>query len=148
MHISKISDCNIIKFSENINQQGNISIAQNDKLTPFEIKRIFYLFDIPSGNSRGAHAHVACHQILICPCGSFDVLLDDGINQKILTLNKPNEGLHIVPGIWASELNFTSGSVCLVLTSHIYDESDYIRNYEEFKLYKKINYNGDPFCKS
>ena len=98
---------------------------------------MFYLYDIPGGEDRGAHAHIECHQFLIAASGSFEVLLDDGKSKKIVTLNQPYIGLHIPPGIWASEINFSSGSICLVLASHKYDEADYIREYDEFLNYKK-----------
>ena len=103
---------------------------------PFFIKRVFYSYDIPGGEARGAHAHKECHQFLIAASGAFEVVLDDGINKRTILLNRPFYGLHIPPGIWASEQGFSSGSVCLVLASHIYDENDYIRVYEIFKKYK------------
>jgi len=92
---------------------------------------------VPGGESRGAHAHIECHQFLIAGSGSFDVLLDDGKSKKLVTLNQPYKGLHIPPGIWASEINFSSGAICLVLASHTYEEKDYIRNYNEFLKIKE-----------
>ena len=106
---------------------------QNSVEIPFDIKRIFYLYDIPGGKDRGAHAHIECHQFLIAGSGSFDVLLDDGKSKKLVTLNQPYKGLYIPPGIWASEVNFSSGAICLVLESHTYSEEDYIRDYNKFK---------------
>jgi hypothetical protein len=103
---------------------------------PFEFKRIFYLYDMPGGESRGAHAHKACHQFLVAASGAFEVLLDDGKMKNAVYLNRPYQGLHIPPGIWASELNFSSGSICLVLASHTYDETDYIRDYNDFLKFK------------
>ena len=100
---------------------------------PFNISRVFYLYDIPGGESRGAHAHKECHQFLIAASGSFEVLLDDGFTQRQVLLNKANMGLHIPPGIWASEINFSSGAICLVLASNVYSAEDYIRDYNEFK---------------
>ena len=115
---------------------GNISPIENGKHLPFDIKRVFYLYDIPGGESRGAHAHKECYQFLIAASGSFEVLMDDGLNKRQVLLNRPYHGLLIPPSIWASELNFSSGSVCLVLASHGYDPDDYIRNYEEFLSYR------------
>ena len=132
-----VSDCSLIELPKIENRSGNLTSIQNSIEIPFDIKRIFYLYDIPGGKDRGAHAHIECHQFLIAGSGSFDVLLDDGKSKKIVTLNQPYKGLHIPPGIWASEINFSSGSICLVLASHKYDEKDYIREYGEFLKYKK-----------
>ena len=128
-----VSDCSLIELPKIENRSGNLTSIQNSIEIPFDIKRIFYLYDIPGGKDRGAHAHIECHQFLIAGSGSFDVLLDDGKSKKLVTLNQPYRGLHIPPGIWASEVNFSSGSICLVLASHRYDEGDYIRDYNEFK---------------
>ena len=127
-----VSNCSLIELPKIKNRSGNLTAIQNSIEIPFDIKRIFYLYDIPGGEDRGAHAHIECHQFLIAGSGSFDVLLDDGISKKLVTLNQPNQGLHIPPRIWASEINFSSGSICLVLASHKYDENDYIRNYTHF----------------
>jgi hypothetical protein len=127
-----VSDCSLIELPKIENRSGNLTSIQNSIEIPFDIKRIFYLYDIPGGKDRGAHAHIECHQFLIAGSGSFDVLLDDGKSKKLVTLNQPYKGLHIPPGIWASEINFSSGSICLVLASHKYDEKDYIREYDEF----------------
>ena len=132
-----VSDCSLIELPKIENRSGNLTSIQNSIEIPFDIKRIFYLYDIPGGKDRGAHAHIECHQFLIAGSGSFDVLLDDGKLKKLVTLNQPYKGLHIPPGIWASEINFSSGSICLVLASHKYDEKDYIREYGEFLKYKK-----------
>jgi|TARA_B110000967_G_scaffold127845_1_gene130618 hypothetical protein len=127
-----VFDCNIIELPKVKNRAGNITVLENNIEIPFSVKRIFYLYDIPGGESRGAHSHKECHQFLVAASGSFEVLLDDGKVKKTVQLNQPYRGLHIPPGIWASEINFSSGSICLVLASHEYDESDYIRDYEEF----------------
>jgi hypothetical protein len=118
---------------------GNISPIENLKEVPFDTKRIFYLYDIPGGESRGAHAHRECWQFLIAASGSFQVLADDGIQQESFFLNRPYRGLLIPPGIWASELDFSSGAVCLVLASHTYQAEDYIRNYDEFLSFRQIS---------
>ena len=127
-----VFDCNIIELPKVKNRAGNITVLENNIEIPFSVKRIFYLFDIPGGESRGAHSHKQCHQFLVAASGSFEILLDDGKVKKTVQLNQPYRGLHIPPGIWASEINFSSGAICLVLASHEYDESDYIRDYEEF----------------
>lgn len=132
MQITAVYDCNIIRLQQIKNRSGNITPISSNQELPFHIKRVFYLYDIPAGESRGAHAHKVCHQFLIAASGSFEVLLNDGRTERIIQLNRPFYGLHIPPGIWASEINFSSGSICLVLTSHSYDPNDYIRDYDEF----------------
>ena len=114
----------------------SITEINNSKEIPIEIKRVFYLYDIPNGESRGGHAHKACHQFFVAISGSFDVLLDDGVNKEWVTLNDPNVGLHVPPGIWDSEANFSSDAICLVLASHTYHEEDYIRNYDNYLAYQ------------
>ncbi len=131
--MNSINNCDIIHFPKIQNRAGNITPIHNFREIPFEVKRIFYLYDIPGGESRGAHAHKTCHQILIAASGSFEVRIDDGNAEKIISLNRPHYGLHIPPMIWANELNFSSGAVCLVLTSQIYNPDDYIRDYNDFK---------------
>jgi len=133
---STIFDCSIIEFNKIKNRAGNISPIQGLGNIPFEIERIFYLYDIPGGEDRGAHAHKECHQLLIAASGSFYIELNDGKNKRTIALNRPYFGLHIPPGIWAAEKSFSSGSICLVLASHKYNESDYIRDYNSFKIWK------------
>lgn len=128
-----VYDCSVIQLPQIKNRAGNITPVTSNLELPFSIKRVFYLYDIPGGESRGAHAHKECHQFLIAASGSFEVLLDDGKTKRLVQLNRPYYGLHIPPGIWASEINFSSGSICLVMTSHVYDESDYIRDYKEYQ---------------
>ncbi len=131
--MSNVYDCSIIQLNKIKNRAGNISVIENSKrIIPFDVNRIFYLYDIPGGESRGAHSHKECHQFLIAASGSFEVLLDDGITKRLVQLNRADIGLHIPPNIWASEINFSSGSICLVLASHIYDEKDYIRDYNQY----------------
>ncbi len=127
-----VFDCSIIDVSKVHNEAGNITVIENGKNIPFDVKRIYYLYDIPGGEARGGHAHYELEQYIIAASGSFDVILDDGKNRKIVTLNRPNLALHIVPGLWRELDNFSSGSISLVLASHEYDESDYIRKYSEF----------------
>ena len=128
-------DCSIFELPRIKNRAGNITPVHNNIEIPFKVKRIFYLYDIPGGESRGGHAHKECHQFLIAASGSFEVFLDDGKTKRIVQLNRPYIGLHIPPGIWASEINFSSGSICLVMASNTYEETDYIRNYDEYLVY-------------
>ena len=134
---SSIYNCSILQLPKIHNRAGNITALENNIHLPFEVKRIYYLYDVPAGEERGGHAHRELQQIVVAASGAFDVLLNDGRNKKIVHLDRPFIGLHIVPGIWRELLNFSSGAVCLVLASHKYDEKDYIRDYENFKAYKK-----------
>jgi hypothetical protein len=126
------------------NRAGSITIIEGHKNVPFSINRIYYLYDIPSGENRGGHAHKELHQLIIAASGSFDVLLDDGINKRIVRLDRPNIGLLLVPGIWRELFEFSSGAVCLVLASNKYDTHDYIRDYDVFKSIKNSNYDSPP----
>lgn len=134
MYSDKVTiwDSTMVQIKKIKNRQGNISIVENGVDLPFDVKRVFYIYDIPGGESRGAHAHKECHQFLVAVSGAFEVMLDDGRSQRIVQLNRPYYGLHIPPKLWASEINFSSGAVCLVLTSHCYSEGDYIRSYEDY----------------
>ena len=125
-------DCQVIDLGKIENDKGNLTVVQSQETVPFDIKRVFYLYDIPGGEARGAHAHKECHQFLVAASGSFEVVLDDGHEKRTVYLNRPFKGLHIPPGIWAAEQEFSSGAVCLVLASEPYDEADYIREYEDF----------------
>jgi hypothetical protein len=127
-----VFDCSIIHFPKIQNRAGNITPIQNNIEAPFKIKRVYYLYDVPGGESRGAHAHKELEQLIIAASGSFDVTIDDGKNKKTISLNRPNFGLHLKPGMWRELSNFSSGSICLVLASLLYDEADYIRDYDEF----------------
>ncbi|WP_396178657.1 sugar 3,4-ketoisomerase [Flavobacterium sp.] len=131
MNIALIS---IPKIEDN---RGNLSVIENDVL-PFEMKRVYYLYDVPSGAERGGHAHKNLKQFLVALSGSFDVILNNGKESQKVTLNKPFEGLLINPGIWRELNNFSSGSVCLVIASAVFDESDYIREYAEFLKFAKF----------
>lgn len=126
-----LNDIQLIDIPVINDVRGNLGFLQNDIL-PFELKRIYYLFDVPSTSFRGGHSHVNQHEILIALSGSFEVVLDDGKAKKSYILNKPNIGLHITAGIWRELQNFSSGSVCLVVASDVFDESDYIRDYTDF----------------
>jgi len=115
--------------------RGNLSVIEKDIL-PFEIKRVYYLYDVPSDSTRGGHAHKELQQFLIALSGSFDVVLDDGKDRRVITLNRPNKGLVIPNGVWRELENFSAGAVCLSLVSDKYDEDDYIREYKDFVLFK------------
>ena len=134
---STVYDCSVIDVSKIHNEAGNITVVENGENIPFDVKRIYYLYDVPSGEARGGHAHYELEQFIIAASGSFDVILDDGKNKKRVTLNSPNIAIHIVPGLWRELDNFSSGSICIVLASHKYDESDYIRVYDLFLKEKK-----------
>lgn len=132
---SSVFDCSLCELSKMHDPEGNLTYMYENVHVPFSINRVFYSYDIPGGEDRGAHAHKECHQFIIAASGSFEVVLDDGINKRTVTLNRPFWGLHVPPGIWASEQGFSSGSICLVLASHGYSEADYIRNYDDFMNY-------------
>jgi hypothetical protein len=136
--INTVYDCSLLQLPKINNRAGNITPVHSNIEIPFSIKRIFYIYDIPGGEDRGAHAHKECHQFLIAASGSFEVFLDDGKNKRTISLNRPFYGLHILPGIWLAEKNFSSGAICLVLVSHLYSEADYIRSYPEFLMFRAI----------
>ena len=136
MKKNNVFDCSVIELPKISNRAGNITPVTNNESIPFNIKRIFYIYDIPGGEDRGAHAHKECHQFLIAASGSFEIELNDGQSKRTISLNRPYYGLHIPPGVWAAEKGFSSGAICLVLTSLKYSEADYIRDYDEFLKYK------------
>ena len=127
-----IDTCKIIQIPRISDRRGNLSFIEENKHIPFEIKRIYYLYDVPGDSVRAGHAHKNLHQFMIAISGSFDITLDDGVNKKTINLRRPYEGLYIPPMMWRDLDNFSSGSVCLVLASDYFDESDYYRNYNEF----------------
>ena len=131
-----VFDCAVIDVSKIHNNAGNITVVENGSNIPFDVKRIYYLYDIPGGEVRGGHAHYNLEQYVIAASGSFDVVLDDGIHKKTISLNRPNIALHIVPGLWRALNNFSSGSICMVLASEVYSENDYIRSYEKYVAWK------------
>jgi len=130
---SCIDDCKIVELGKNHHANGNLTVVENNTQVPFDIKRVYYLYDVPGGEERGGHSHKQLRQFLVAISGSFDVIIDDGVNQRCITLNRPYKGLLIVPGIWRVINNFSSGAVCLVLASEHFDENDYVRDYDEFK---------------
>lgn len=137
MHTNSVYDCTILELDRHHSERkGNISVVENNQDIPFEVRRAYYLYDVPGGESRGGHAHKELSQLIIAASGSFTVTLDDGRVKRTFTLNRPYQGLYVVPGIWRTLDDFSSGAVCLVLASHEYDEGDYIRDYNEFIQYK------------
>lgn len=134
---STVYDCTVIELDRHhSDRKGNISVVENGRDVPFNVKRAYYLYDVPGGESRGGHAHKELRQLIIAASGSFTVTLDDGHVKRTFTLNRPYQGLYVVPGIWRTLDDFSSGAVCMVLASERYDEADYIRDYQEFLKYK------------
>ena len=127
-----IDDCRLIELPRVQDPKGSLVFLENWRQLPFEIRRVFYLYGVPAGGSRGAHAHKTLHQAMVCLAGAFDVLLDDGRRQRTVHLDQPSELLYVPPMIWDAELNFAADSICLVMASDLYDEADYIREYVAF----------------
>jgi hypothetical protein len=136
MKRSSVYDCTIIELDKHHQGKGNITVVENGDTVPFQVRRVYYLYDVPGGESRGGHAHKELRQLIIAASGSFTVTLDDGKVKRTFLLNRPYQGLLVVPGIWRTLDDFSSGSVCLVLASEVYEANDYIRNYDDFKEYK------------
>ncbi|WP_020676427.1 sugar 3,4-ketoisomerase [Geopsychrobacter electrodiphilus] len=124
--------CKTIVLPKISDPRGNLTFIENDKHIPFNIQRVYYLYDVPGGAERGGHAHKGLNQLIIAMSGSFDVLLDDGKEQKRFHLNRSYQGLYVCPMVWRELDNFSSGSVCMVLASNLYDEADYYRDYDEY----------------
>lgn len=138
MRESSVFDCSVIQFPKLATSNGNISVVENQENIPFDVKRVYYLYDVPGGEMRGSHAHKGLQQLIVAASGSFSIELDDGANKRVVHLNRPYYGLLMVPGIWRTLLEFSSGSICLVLASELYTEDDYIRDYTDFVDYKNV----------
>lgn len=133
-----VSDCFIVELDRHHSvRKGNLSIVENGTTLPFDVKRVYYLYDVPGGESRGSHAHKELEQLIVAVSGSFSVILNDGINKRSFFLNRPYQGLYVRPGMWRDLVDFSSGAVCMVLASDIYKREDYIRDYQEFLAFKK-----------
>ena len=133
-----VSDCLIVELDKHhSDRKGNLSVYENGKTLPFNVKRVYYLYDVPGGESRGAHAHKALEQLIVAVSGSFRVTLDDGKQKHSFVLKRPYEALYVKPGIWRDLDDFSSGSVCLVLASRPYEAEDYIRDYEEYVAWRE-----------
>lgn len=128
-----LDDCRMLDFPKIADPRGNLTFLEGGRHVPFAIERVYYLYDVPGGAERGGHAHLQLEQVIIAMSGSFDVVLDDGLQRRRFHLNRSYHGIYVCPMIWRELDNFTSGSVCLVLASARYDEADYIRDYERFK---------------
>ena len=137
MKETTIADCKLIDLRKISDRRGNLTVIEGNQDIPFNVKRVYYLYDVPGGESRGAHAHKALYQLIIAANGSFTVTLNDGKHKKAYNLNRSYYGLLVVPGIWRVLDDFSSGAVLLCLASEHYEEDDYIRNYKDFKKYKR-----------
>lgn len=134
---TRVFDCHLLELPRITSSAGSITPVEPGKNFPFPVKRVYYLYDIPADTSRGGHAHRELHQFIVAVLGAFEVILDDGRTKRLVLLNRPYIGLHIVPGIWRELINFSGGSVCLVLASEPYDEADYLRTYADFMTFKR-----------
>lgn len=132
-----MKECRLINFPKIVDVRGNLSVIEENNQVPFLIKRVFYLYDVPSGATRGGHSLKTTEQVIIALSGSFDVILDDGVVRKSFFLNRPHYGLYVHPEVWRKLENFSSNSIALTLASAIFSEEDYIRNYKLFKKKKK-----------
>ena len=132
-----VYDCSVIELDRHhSDRKGNLSVVQNGVTVPFDVKRVYYLYDVPGGESRGAHAHRDLYQLIVAVSGSFRVTLDDGNVRRSFYLNRPYQGLFVKPGLWRDLDEFSSGAVCMVLASDVYSEEDYIRDYDEFLKFR------------
>jgi len=132
-----VFDCSVVELDKHhSDRKGNISVVENGVTLPFDVKRVYYLYDVPGGESRGAHAHKELEQLIVAASGSFNVTLDDGKCKRTVFLNRPYQGLYVKPGIWRDLDDFSSGAVCMVLASDIYTKEDYIRDYQFFMNYR------------
>ena len=133
-----VYDCSVLDLNKHhSDRKGNLTVVQNGITVPFDIKRVYYLYDVPGGESRGSHAHRELSQLIVAASGSFRVVLDDGSVKRAFVLNRPYQGLLVKPGIWRDLDDFSSGAVCMVLASEVYQPEDYIRDYDEFINYRK-----------
>ena len=133
--------CSLITLAKHHHDNGNLSVVEDNNEIPFKIRRVYYLYDIPGGEERGGHSHRECNTLLVAVSGSFTVVLDDGIERREVLLNRSNVGLLVVPGVWRVLNNFSSGSVCLSVASHLYSEDDYVRDYDQFLQLTKCKRN-------
>ncbi len=134
-----VEDCRIIELDKHhSDRKGNLTVVENGVTLPFDVKRVYYLYDVPGGESRGSHAHRELEQLIVAASGSFTVVMDDGVNKKRFFLNRPYQGLYIKPGLWRDLEDFSSGAVCMVLASEVYQKEDYIRDYQEFLEFREL----------
>ncbi len=135
--MENIFNCNLVELQKIKNRAGNLSVVENSNSIPFDIARVYYIYDVPGGSDRGGHAHKDLEQYVIAVSGAFDIQLDDGKNKKTVRLDRPFLALHIKKGIWRETRNFTSGAICMVIASHKYDYQDYIHDYEDFLKFRR-----------
>lgn len=134
-----VFDCTMVELDKHhSDRKGNLTVVENGVTLPFDVKRVYYLYDVPGGENRGSHAHKDLSQLIIAASGSFTVTLDDGQNKRSFFLNRPYQGLYVKPGMWRDLVDFSSGAVCMVLASDVYKMDDYIRSYKDFKEYRKV----------
>lgn len=138
MKATTVFDCTLIQLPKNHQENGNITAINNSIEVPFDIERVYYLYDVPGGESRGGHAHKQLQQLIVAASGSFDLIVDDGHTRRTFHLNRPYQGVLMPAGLWRELDNFSSGSICLVMASDQYDEGDYIRDRAEFNKYKNV----------
>ena len=134
--MNTLNDCKILQLPKEEDPRGNLTYIYSEEHVPFDIRRVFYIYDVPAGKDRGSHAHRECWQFIVAASGALEVYLFDGKEERTVTLNRPYEGLLVPPGIWAHEQGFSSGALCLVLASHKYDEADYIRDRDEYLTWR------------
>ena len=133
-----VFDCSVVELDKHhSDRKGNLSVVENGRTLPFDVKRVYYIYDVPGGESRGAHAHKDLEQLIIAASGSFRVTLDDGKVKRSFFLNRPYQGLHVKPGIWRDLDDFSSGAVCMVLASEVYQAEDYIRDYAKYLEFRE-----------
>lgn len=133
-----VFDCSMVELDKHhSDRKGNLTVVENGVTLPFDVKRVYYLYDVPGGESRGAHAHRELEQLIIAASGSFTVTLDDGKSKRSFFLNRPYLGLYVKPGLWRDLGDFSSGAVCMVLASEVYKAEDYVRDYDEFLAFRK-----------
>ena len=143
MEKNKVFDCTVVELDKHhSDRKGNLSVVENRKTLPFDVKRVYFLYDVPGGESRGAHAHKKLEQLIVAASGSFTVTLDDGTCRRTFFLNRPYQGLYVKPGIWRDLNDFSSGAVCMVLASEVFDTEDYIREYSDFITFRNDTSTG------
>ena len=140
MESYSVFDCTVVELDTHHSERlGSLTVVENGNSLPFDVKRVYYVYDVPGGEGRGAHAHRELEQLIIAASGSFTVTLDDGKNRRSFFLNRPYQGLYVKPGMWRNLVDFSSGAVAMVLASDIYKKDDYIRDYMEFKKFRNAN---------
>ena len=134
-----VYDCSMVELDKHhSDRKGNLTVVENGATLPFNVKRVYYLYDVPGGESRGSHAHRELEQLIVAASGSFTVTLDDGTGKRSFFLNRPYQGLYVKPGLWRDLDDFSSGAVCMVLASEVYEAGDYIRDYNEFLSFRGL----------